>query len=132
MDGEYYLFQTGSINHLEFEGFMSGDGEAFCWAVDRDTYARLEGEEPSLGPDGAPFTDMFFEDHFSFYGSDFGFSKNGISARVKIEVDRTPDGIVHSKRTYLDNSKTKYCIACGYTSKPGSVVCSSCGVKFGS
>ena len=31
---------------IEFTGILSGDGEAFCWEVDRDTFTRIVGWLP--------------------------------------------------------------------------------------
>ncbi len=34
------------ILRVEFDAIPSGDGESFCWAVDAETFERLEGEKP--------------------------------------------------------------------------------------
>lgn len=31
----------------EFNGIPSGDNEAFCWDVDKETFIKINGEKPS-------------------------------------------------------------------------------------
>ena len=31
------------INEVEFRGCCSGDGESFCWEVDKETYLKIKG-----------------------------------------------------------------------------------------
>jgi len=33
------------MSKIEFEGICGGDGESFCWMVDKKTYIAIEGEE---------------------------------------------------------------------------------------
>lgn len=33
--------------HFEFEGEPDGDGECFCWNVDRETFVKIVGREPT-------------------------------------------------------------------------------------
>ena len=33
------------MSEIEFEGVCGGDGESFCWMVDKETYIAIEGKE---------------------------------------------------------------------------------------
>ena len=54
------------VKRVEFEGIPSGDYECFCWAVDRETYVRIKGEEPREFDENTPF----YPGLFKLYPSD--------------------------------------------------------------
>ena len=33
---------------FEFKGIPSGDGESFCWDVDKETFIKIKGIEPEV------------------------------------------------------------------------------------
>jgi len=44
-------FRLGVINKMdkvEFIGTPSGDGECFCWEVDKETFKKITGVNPSV------------------------------------------------------------------------------------
>jgi hypothetical protein len=38
------------MSKVEFEGICSGDGESFCWEVDKETYIRICGWDDDSSP----------------------------------------------------------------------------------
>lgn len=76
---------------IEFEGLISGDGECFCFNVDRETFIRLMGEEPSI----YDYSEFDLNDNgnivpkgnkFRVYpGAIFGYDKE--KKKIKIEIE---------------------------------------------
>jgi len=77
--------------NIEFEAYCTGDGESFCWEVDKETYIRIKGwDEFSpyacikcvFDDNGNPVAKS---DTFRIYPSDiFGFSNTEIKRKIKI------------------------------------------------
>lgn len=84
-------------NNYEFEGFAGGDGECFCFFVDKSTYINLCGQEEydtelsylkEFHNEVRP-NDPFEEpQEWPIYPNKFFIS--GHKLKVKIEVDATP------------------------------------------
>lgn len=69
------------IRQMEFEGIPSGDYECFCFAVDRETFVRLKGEEPDEHDEND-----FHEGMFKIYpGTLFGHSEAKIQVKVEVK-----------------------------------------------
>lgn len=70
------------IRQIEFEGIPSGDYECFCFAVDRETFVRVNGTEPNEY-DG----NHFHEGLYSLYPNAlFGRSETKIQVKVEVEA----------------------------------------------
>ena len=64
----------------EFTGVVSGDGEAFCWEVDKKTFARIMGWLPTKW-DRAYFNNG----QYMLYPDDF-FDKKTLLQKKKVKV----------------------------------------------
>jgi hypothetical protein len=58
---------------FNFNGILSGDGECFCWVVDKETFIEIIGEEPEVPWDSS----RYCEGKYNIYPGDlFGVSEN--------------------------------------------------------
>lgn len=68
---------------IEFVAIPSGDHEAFCWDVDRETFIKIKGNEPEEDFDNSYFNKGLFR----IYPDDFyGFDKPKCKIKLLIEV----------------------------------------------
>ncbi len=65
---------------FEFEGIPSGDHECFCFAVDRETFIRIEEREPER-----PEENHFNHGMFNLYPNALFGDKRRM--RIKIEIE---------------------------------------------
>lgn len=74
------MINLTGIKDIEFEATCSGDGECFCWEVDKETYIKIKGWDDELSP-----YDMITENLFRIYPNDiFGFSYEECKKKIKI------------------------------------------------
>ena len=66
---------------IEFIGINSGDGESFCWEVDRETFIKIKGYEP----------DEVFDKNgygaYKIYPDDF-YGFDSPKCKIKLSIER--------------------------------------------
>lgn len=81
------------IPKIEFEAICTGDGESFCWEVDKETYLRIKGWNDELSPFDCAIIDfdentkvIMKSDKFRIYPNDiFGLGNEKNKKMIKIE-----------------------------------------------
>lgn len=72
--------KTKNIN-IEFIGINSGDGESFCWDVDRENFIKIKGYEPD------ETFDENGENLYKIYPDDF-YGFDSPKCKVKLSIER--------------------------------------------
>lgn len=67
---------------IEFTGIASGDGDSFCWDVDKKTYERLLGEKPRKGKQS-----IFNNGLYRIYPDDF-YGFDNPKCKIKLSIER--------------------------------------------
>jgi hypothetical protein len=72
---------------VNFQGILSGDYEAFCWDVTKETFIYLKNSEPDIDDQSC-----FNENLYKIYPDDiFGNSDKKIKINFKIEFEKVGD-----------------------------------------
>ena len=81
------------IKEIEFNAICSGDGECFCWEVDKETYIKIKGWDNAFSPYDCvklDFTEdmkpIMKSDRFRIYPDDiFGYTDEGNEKKIYIK-----------------------------------------------
>ena len=66
----------------EFDGIPSGDGESFCWDVNKETYISIKGEQPNKFDKSESHKGLY-----RIYPNDFyGFDRPKCRIKISIEI----------------------------------------------
>lgn len=85
---------------FEFDAIPSGDYESFCFAVDRETYIKIEGQEP-----GKRDKNLFNKGLFNIY-PDIFFDIKAHRYRVRVEIEVIEENVERVKDdSYWDDDE---------------------------
>lgn len=68
------------VKEFKFRAFPSGDHEAFCFDVDRETFIKIKGNAPEVRD-----ASCYRKGKFRIYPGDIFDSKNELKIKIKVE-----------------------------------------------